>query len=80
MTVRRLKALRKNWRDEERSGRKATYTPEQICAIIAMACEQPDKDADGPPITHWSARELADEAARRGIVKTEFALARSGAI
>lgn len=55
--------------DEARSGRKATYTPEQICAIVAMACEQPDKDEDGPPITHWSARELADEAARRGISK-----------
>jgi len=55
--------------DKARSGRKATYTAEQICAIIAMACERPDEEEGGPPITHWSARELADEAEKRGIAK-----------
>ena len=54
--------------DEPRCGAPAKYTPEVICAIIAMACEQPDKKEEGPPITHWSQKELAIEAVRRGIV------------
>ena len=55
--------------DEPRCGAPAKYTPEVICQIIAMACERPDKVEGGPPITHWSQQELADEAVRRGIVK-----------
>lgn len=52
--------------DKVRSGRPAEFTPEQICQIVAMVCEQPE-DSDRP-ISHWSARELADEAIKRGIV------------
>jgi|SRR5208337_822054 len=52
--------------DEARSGRPADFTPEQICQIVAMACEQPE-DSERP-ISHWTARELADEAIKRGIV------------
>jgi putative transposase len=52
--------------DESRSGRPARFTPEQICQIVAMACEKPE-DSDRP-ISHWTARELADEAIKRGIV------------
>jgi hypothetical protein len=44
----------------------ATYTPEQICAVIAMTCEKPSESER--PISHWSQREIADEAIRRGLV------------
>jgi len=52
--------------DEARSGRPAEFTPEQICQIVAIGCEKPE-DSDRP-ISHWTARELADEAIKRGIV------------
>ncbi len=53
--------------DAPRSGAPATFTPEQICAIIAIACEHP-KEA-GRPISHWTQQEVADEAVGRGIVE-----------
>jgi putative transposase len=75
-TVRRW---RKRWRqaaencpvavrlaDGPRSGAPARYTPEQICAIVAMTCEKPSESER--PISHWSQREIADEAMRRGLV------------
>jgi len=75
-TVRRW---RKRWRmaadgvsvperlvDAPRPGARATYTPEQVCAIVAMTCEKPE--ASDRPISHWSQREIADEAMRRGLV------------
>ena len=52
--------------DAPRSGAPATYTPEQICAVIAMTCERPSESER--PISHWSQREIADEAIRRGQV------------
>jgi transposase-like protein len=52
--------------DASRSGAPATYTPEQICAVIAMTCEKPS-DSERP-ISQWSQREIADEAIRRGLV------------
>jgi transposase len=52
--------------DAPKSGRPARITPEQLCQIIALACELP-ADSDRP-ISHWSARELADEIKQRGIV------------
>jgi putative transposase len=53
--------------DEPRSGKSATFTPEQICSIVALACEDPRES--GRPVTHWSTTELADEAVKRGIVE-----------
>jgi len=52
--------------DAPRSGAPPTFTPEQLCRIIALACTPPS-DA-GRPISHWTPRELADEAATQGIV------------
>lgn len=52
--------------DAPRSGAPARITPEQICAIVALACETPEDS--GLPISHWSEQSLADEAIRRGIV------------
>jgi putative transposase len=52
--------------DAPRSGAPATFSPEQVCALIALACEPPEKS--GLPLSHWSQSELAREAVRRGIV------------
>ncbi|HEU4524718.1 MAG TPA: helix-turn-helix domain-containing protein [Gemmatimonadales bacterium] len=52
--------------DAPRSGAPATFTAEQVCAIVALACEPPS--ACGRPITHWSQNELAREAVKRGLV------------
>jgi putative transposase len=52
--------------DAPRSGAPPTFTPEQLCRIIALACTPPS-DA-GRPISQWTPRELADEAAAQGIV------------
>lgn len=53
--------------DAPRPGCPATFGPEQIVGIIAVACEPPEKS--DRPISHWSARELADEVKKRRIVK-----------
>jgi len=53
--------------DTPRPGVPPIYTPEQICAIVAMACETPDES--GRPISQWSQREIANEAMRRGLVQ-----------
>nr|MDQ3960644.1 helix-turn-helix domain-containing protein [Pseudomonadota bacterium] len=77
LTIRRW---RRHWRDrpqssvierlqdEPRPGTPATISVEQWCQIMALACEPPE--ASGRPISHWSSRELADEAIKRGIVET----------
>jgi putative transposase len=54
--------------DAPRPGKPATFSPEQIVQIVAVACEPPEKS--GRPIDHWTSRELADEVQSRGIVRT----------
>jgi putative transposase len=51
--------------DAPRPGAPATYTPEQVCAIVALACERPEDS--GVPVTYWTQQALAEEAVRRGI-------------
>ena len=53
--------------DAPRPGGPATFTPEQIVQIVAVACEPPEKS--GRPISHWTHRELADEVKNRQTVK-----------
>ena len=53
--------------DAPRPGAPATFAPEQICAIVALACERPAEASD-LPLSHWSRSELARCAAERGIV------------
>ena len=53
--------------DAPRSGKPATFRPEQIVQVVAVACEPPEKS--GRPIDHWTSRELADEVQKRGIVR-----------
>ncbi len=55
--------------DEYRCGAPATFTAEQSARIIALACEDLQQDS-GRPISHWTPRELADEAMKRGIVES----------
>ena len=70
---------RRRWRDAEasagvaarlsdapRCGAPAMFTPEVICRIMAMACEDPE--TLDVPISHWSQSELARQAVARGIV------------
>ena len=54
--------------DEHRSGRKATFTDEQVACIIAMSCQKPDDL--GLPFSHWTPESLKEEAKRKGIVTT----------
>jgi putative transposase len=55
--------------DRERSGTPATFTPEQLCQIVALACEKRPEEC-GRPVSHWTARELAEESIARQIVPT----------
>src|SRR6266487_2287492 len=50
--------------DLPRPGRPSEISAQQICQVVAMACEQPKER----PISHWTGREIADEVMRRGIV------------
>jgi transposase len=53
--------------DAPRPGAPAQITADQRCQIEALACEKPEEH--GRPITHWTAREIADELKKRKIVK-----------
>jgi putative transposase len=52
--------------DAPRPGTPPLFTAEQVCEIVALACEDPRES--GRAITHWTQREVADEAMKRGIV------------
>jgi transposase len=54
--------------DLPRPGAPAGITADQMCQIVALACEQPEKS--GRPISHWTGREIADELMKRGIVES----------
>jgi hypothetical protein len=51
--------------DAPRPGAVPRLSAEQVCQIVALACELPSRSAR--PISHWSHCELADEIVRRGI-------------
>jgi transposase len=71
---------RKRWRTSEgerfperlsdapRPGTPPTFQPEQICQVIALACEPPN--ASGRPFTHWTQGSLATAASEDGIVES----------
>ena len=54
-------------RDLPRPGRPDVITPEQKCKLQSLGCEKPE--LYNRPITHWTHKELADEAKKQGIVK-----------
>ncbi len=54
--------------DAYRSGTPPKFSAEQVVQIVALACEEPA--LSDRPISHWTAKELAAEAMKRGIVKS----------
>lgn len=52
--------------DAPRPGAPARITADQRCQIEALACEKPE--GSDRPITHWTAREIAEELKKRKIV------------
>jgi putative transposase len=56
--------------DAKRGGAPATFTSEQVCRIVALACEDPRGEESGRAVSHWTNAELADEALKRGIVES----------
>jgi putative transposase len=61
-------AIKRLLSDEQRPGRSATFTDEQVAAIIAMACQAPEKL--GVPCSHWTPGLLQIEVINRGIVSS----------
>jgi putative transposase len=60
--------VRERLKDESRPGSPATFTMEQITQLYAIACAPPAQY--DRPISHWSARELALELIKQGIVES----------
>lgn len=54
--------------DLPRPGSPPKFSLEQLTHLYALACNPPEKY--GRPISHWSARELADELMRQHIVES----------
>jgi len=52
--------------DAPKPGAPARITAEQVCQVMALACEAPEQS--GRPVSQWSAREIADEIMARGII------------
>jgi hypothetical protein len=59
-------SVRERLADAPRPGAPATITAEQVCQIVALACEAPAKSER--PISQWTGREIAAEIKRRNIV------------
>jgi len=51
--------------DAKRSGKPSTITANQLCQLVALACDNPENH--GRPISHWTQPELADEAIKQNI-------------
>jgi len=54
--------------DEARSGSPPTFTAEQLCQIMAVACQPPEQV--NCPVTHWTAQEFVNEVIKQDIVTT----------
>jgi putative transposase len=50
--------------DSERVGAPGKFSVEQVIELFALACSPPEDY--GRPISHWTARELADEIIKQG--------------
>jgi len=54
--------------DLYRCGVTPKFSAEQMVQIVALACEDPNDN--GVPVSHWTPKEVAAEAIRRGIVES----------
>ena len=59
-------SIEERLQDGPRPGAPRRITADQRCQIEAMACEKPENSER--PISQWTAREIADEVMKRGIV------------
>jgi len=60
-------SIEERLQDLPRPGAPARLTADQVCQIMALACEKP---ADSErPISQWTSREIADEVIKRGIAE-----------
>jgi putative transposase len=55
-------------KDAPRSGSPGKFSAEQMAQIIAIACEYPE--TNGYPVSHWTPKEIALEAVKRGVVES----------
>ncbi len=60
------KCVRDRIQDSHRCGAPAKFSVNQLTHLFAIACENPAES--NRPISHWTARELAEELMTRGIV------------
>jgi putative transposase len=60
-------SVRERLTDQPRPGAPSRITPEQWCQLVALVCEVPE--GSDRPISHWTPREIADEAMQRGLVE-----------
>ncbi len=54
--------------DSERVGAPAKFSMGQVIDLFALACSPPEDY--GRPISHWTARELADEIIKQRIIES----------
>ena len=62
-----LEGILKVLSDFPRSGHPTKFTAEQVCQIVAVACEKPQDS--GHMLSHWGTKQLAMEVKKRGIVE-----------
>ena len=60
--------IKKILSDEQRPGRPSTFQDSQVAAILALACEDPEKR--GLPFSHWTPGLLQIEVIKLGIVES----------
>jgi len=54
--------------DSERVGAPVKFSMEQVIELFALACSPPEDY--GRSISHWTAKELADEIMKQGIIES----------
>ena len=54
--------------DAPRAGAPPKFTEEQLCQLLAVACEKPEES--GLPLSHWSLSSLGKELQDRRIVES----------
>lgn len=64
----RARPVMERLQDEQRSGKPAKFSIEQVVELFALACCEPEDY--GRPISDWTARELAEEIMKQGIVES----------
>jgi len=61
-------SILERFQDQERVGTPVKFSMEQVIELFALACSPPEDY--GRPISHWTARELADEIMKQGIIES----------